>query len=238
MRPRYNPSLESLIPNRESTLCASCTLDRGIISKHFIRRLKKQRSSSNTMAAYQAIPIDFDEYFSGSPVEAILPSSSGGGEGDRDHRKKLLILGGLLGVLALILVIAIPIAHHKKHHHHGMMTPLETMPVVDNEEPLPSWKDGDGFYFADDEVSETEEDFVYEDDDDSLSDVEYDLSPYDEEGDESIDDVEFEAELMDERDNNLSEDFYNEDDKLIDDTGIDDDAFEEELYDEMYEEQP
>lgn len=200
------------------------------------------------MAAYQAIPINLEEYFSSSPVESILPSSSGN-EGDRDHRKKLMVLGGLLGVFALILVIVIPIVHHKHHHHKGMMTPLTDVSVPDMEDPS-LWKaleDEDAFH---DDLPEIEiDDLVerdssshdffnddeYDKEDDALSKVDDDLAMQDEEI-ASVDET-VKVERTPDRDELLSEDFYNEDDKLGN-MGTDDDAFEEGLYDEFFEEFP
>jgi hypothetical protein len=68
--------------------------------------------------AYQAIPVDFNDYFAPS-----APSFTGGGSGrdDGENRKKLYLIGGLVGVLALLLVIVVPILHHK-HHHSEVMT--------------------------------------------------------------------------------------------------------------------
>lgn len=93
--------------------------------------------------AYQAIPVNINEYFSGIPTL----SGGGGGSGssrDQDDRKKLYLLGGLVGVFVLLLVIVLPIVHrghHRRHgNHHAMFSVEEIDLVLQEEEDYPlSW---------------------------------------------------------------------------------------------------
>jgi len=171
-------------------------------------------------AAYQAIPIDINDYFAPS-----APAFSGGGtsRGDGENRNKLYLIGGLLVSLVILLLIGIPLVHHKNHHHN-----LEDMEVVvlHDKEPL-SWSP----------PTEHEQAFqkyttqLYVEEDNAL----------DEEGEEEgssediVDEAEegsFEDEDQEDAEEELeSEDFY--DDDVVDEGEYDDDGVEEDADEEF-----
>jgi hypothetical protein len=61
--------------------------------------------------AYQAIPVDWNDY---------RPRSTDRSSTSDDSRKKIYLLGGLIFVFLLILGVVFPILHHKHPEQHAV----------------------------------------------------------------------------------------------------------------------
>eukprot|EP00546_Thalassionema_frauenfeldii_P003446 CAMPEP_0178938282 /NCGR_PEP_ID=MMETSP0786-20121207/26244_1 /TAXON_ID=186022 /ORGANISM="Thalassionema frauenfeldii, Strain CCMP 1798" /LENGTH=138 /DNA_ID=CAMNT_0020616983 /DNA_START=38 /DNA_END=454 /DNA_ORIENTATION=- len=84
--------------------------------------------------AYQAVPIDLDEYFGGG---ATTPSNSSPPSW-LDTRRKRWIVGGavifsFIGLITLIIILTVRHHHHHHHNHTNKYVALEGVSLASNE---------------------------------------------------------------------------------------------------------